>query len=145
MLLDFLYNYSVVFDSDSDTNNTVYSSGGGTNYDPIRDTYGPTNTGGRNTNPTTYDFFTVPDGTDTKNLADFLEPSVHNRINSTGIRFRNTDRLMGDLKYYSKVAYCIKNENPHLFKSSPGSTTISNSFLDYIRGLNKNYDLTNVV
>ena len=82
---------------------------------------------------------------DTDNLADFLEQHIPDQMYRIGIKFHTYYMMSeGDMQYYSKVAVCVKNENPTMFKSYPGDTRITPSLIDFIRGLHKNYDLNNL-
>ena len=140
ILIDFNYNYSAVFYFDTD--NTFYSSGGGTNYDPIRDSFSPTNIEGGN--PPTNDTFAAPDRTDTDKFADFLEPYRPRTIYSTGIKFMRYNELSEERKYFSKVAVSVRNEFPDMFNSNPSRTRITPRLIDFIRSLHKNYNLNNI-
>jgi hypothetical protein len=85
----------------------------------------------------------APNNTDTDKLADFLESHRHGTIRDSGIKFRQVYTLPDELKYYSKVTSFVRNDHPHMFYNKPGATMISNHFLQYVRGLNQNYDLGN--
>lgn len=145
------FHYSAA--SHLDTDNTFYSSGNRF-FDPIRDTYTqgentqtePTNDPqGENPQPRpTNDPVTVTPDTDTTKLANFLESKGHKRIYGTGIRFRTRTCMNEDLIYFSKVTCGIKREHPYLFHKTPGDTMITNSFLNSIRSLNKDYDLNSI-
>lgn len=140
MSIDFYYNYSVAFDSDTD--NTVYSSGGNNNfYDPVRDSYRPTNI--ERENHPTEGTFAARDRTDTDKLAGFLSKHTYDEIYSTGIRFLRTSNLPEDIQYYSKVTYCVREEYPDMFRRSSGSTRLTPEFINFIKNLDKNYDLRN--
>ena len=148
----FNYNYLSTFDLDTD--NSVYSSGGNNRlYDPVRDIYrtnedvnlqGGNPQGGKpqGGNSQTNDTVAVAPPKDTDKLADFLESKKENiRLQSTGIRFSNLVRLSPELKYYSKVTYCVKLDCPDIFMSNTSATKVTPEFIDRIRGLHKNYDL----
>lgn len=130
------------------------TSGNNNNFDPVRDAIntnnnhnnypnnpGPNNPGG-NTNPPTGNNSVATYKTDTDQLADFLETKKYGTIRSAGIRFKNLDNVESSLQFYSRVMICVRIENPGIFVSRVDATTLTDPFIDYIRGLHKNYIFT---
>jgi hypothetical protein len=142
ILIDFNSNYSAAFDLYTD--NTVYSSGGNNGnffFDPIRNTFiEPENP----QNPPTNDTLPATRRTDTTKLADFLETKAGQPIRRTGIRFSEINRLTEELKYYSKVTIGVRREYPTMFSSDAGCTRLNRGLLNFIKSLDKDYDLNSI-
>jgi hypothetical protein len=151
ILIDFNYNFSPAFDFD--THNTVYSSGNSNYYDPIRDTFIERE---NPTNPPTNDTLPATRRTHTTQLADFLEPKSDNghTLYTAELRFQQTSRLSMESQYYSKIVYCVREqckteglfitEGVPVFKHDGGSTRVTGDLVNFIRGLDRDYDLDRV-
>jgi hypothetical protein len=151
ILLDFNSNFSPAFDFDMD--NTVYSSGNSNHYDPIRDTFIERE---NPTNPPTNDPLSTTHRSHTTQLADFLEPKADtgHTLYSAELRFQRTSQLSMDSQYYSKILYCVREQcekeglfirqGVHVFKHDGGSTRVTGDLVNFIRGLDRDYDLDRV-
>lgn len=65
-------------------------------------------------------------------------------MKSTGLKFMYLSELREDIKYLSKVACSVREENRGIFSSSASETRVNQAFITYIRNLDKNYDLTHI-
>jgi hypothetical protein len=95
--------------------NTFYSSGNNYFYDPVRDSYYPTNNSSGNPQGGNPQGGNPPANNSNRShttmLADYFKENNHKRLATLGIRSTNFDKLDEPLKLYSKIIHCVRQEH----------------------------------
>lgn len=157
-LNDFLYFYT--YYSNDAMDNSVYSSGSGTNYDPVRDTIEPSSTGGsggsggsggpggpgdvssQGGNPqggNPQNIQATP--THTEELASYLREK-HARgalqLSETPVNFVRTSEMNSQADRLSLIARCVREHHPDFFSNNPRKTYL-NPLIVHLNSIRENY------
>lgn len=144
------YNINYVFITDSLYLDEYYidymSSGNDRYFDPVRDAINTNDTNNAPNNPNNAPNSMEPGGFDNKThtdmLADYLKDTKGSNLSRKGIRFYSISHLPELQKNMSIIAINARFDNPELFYNDSGRTKVSDSFLNSLYAMKKNYDLS---